>query len=62
MINIRYVCMTALLKASNKPFYQLSRQIRFKIKARFPHMSAVNANEFVWDCDVIIFRGHCGGF
>lgn len=33
MIKIIYVCMYVLLKACNKHFYQVSRQIRFKIKA-----------------------------
>lgn len=57
MIRIIYVCMNALLKACNKHFYQLSRQIRFRIKAPFPLMSAGNANAFVWDRDVIMFQG-----
>lgn len=50
--------MYALLKACNKHFYQVSRQIKFKIKALFPLMSARNATAFVQDCDVIMFRGH----
>lgn len=58
MIKIIYVCMYALLKACNKHFYQVSRQIRFKIKALFPLMSVRNATAFVQDCDVIMFRGH----
>lgn len=49
--------MNALLKACNKHFYQLSHQVRFKIKASFPLMSVGNANTFVWDRDVIMFRG-----
>lgn len=56
LIKIIYVCMNALLKACHKHVYQRSHQIRFKIKAPFPLMSARNANAFVWDRDVIVLR------
>lgn len=56
---IKMICMKALLKACNQHFYQLSSQIRFKIKAPFLLMSAGNANAFVWDRDVIMFQ--CSG-
>lgn len=62
---IKKICMNALLKACNQHFYQLSLQIRFKIKAPFFPCQPEMQMHFVWDRDVIMFRcfgGHCGGF
>lgn len=42
-------------------FDQLSRQIRFKLKAPLPLMSVGNVNALVWDGDAIMSRGHRGG-